>query len=282
MDRKDKIRIVIGIVLVLFLAIISWKVFLAPAKMDDLTVEEAQKIVLDRFQGEIKDTILENDVYNIFVEAETGAYTIQIAKNNGEILNIERTRIEKVAYNLSENVIRQIIREQVPGVIEAFEKVRKDKVDYYYATVITKNQKVKLTLSGATGEIIEQQEEQLNEAPEGQESAEGKGEAATNQETMNKAGDGETQQGTETKEPEKPPVKEPVKEPEKEPVRNITEKEAIQIALKMVSGEVDDVDFKVKNGQPYYFIEIETADDWEAEIQIHAISGKVINIEWDD
>lgn len=67
-----------------------------------------------------------------------------------------------------------------------------------------------------------------------------------------------------------------------EPAKNISSEEAIQIALDTVYGEVDDVDLEDENGQLYYFIEIETSDDLEAEIQIHAITGEVISIEWDD
>ncbi|CAM4147989.1 PepSY domain-containing protein [Lederbergia lenta] len=61
----------------------------------------------------------------------------------------------------------------------------------------------------------------------------------------------------------------------------ITEAEAVEIALDTVSGEVDDIDFEEEDGVYYYFIEIEQNDDREAEIQINAITGEVINIAWD-
>lgn len=61
----------------------------------------------------------------------------------------------------------------------------------------------------------------------------------------------------------------------------ITEDEAVKIALNTVSGEVDDIDFEKEDGVYYYFIEIEQDDDREAEIQINAITGEVINITWD-
>src|SRR5699024_2848866 len=74
----------------------------------------------------------------------------------------------------------------------------------------------------------------------------------------------------------------PAKPAKQEKQKNISEKEAIQIALNTVKGEVDDVDLERSNGQLYYFIEVETTEDTEAEIQIHAITGEVISIEWDD
>src|SRR5699024_1039972 len=82
----------------------------------------------------------------------------------------------------------------------------------------------------------------------------------------------------------KPPAEKKAesKPAKQEKPKNSSEKKAIQIALDTVKGEVDDVDLERSNGQLYYFIEVETAEDTEAEIQIHAITGEVISIEWDD
>lgn len=71
-------------------------------------------------------------------------------------------------------------------------------------------------------------------------------------------------------------------EPPAEAMKTISESEAVNIALSTVSGEVDDVDFETISGQPYYFVEIENAEDQEANIQIHAITGEVKSIQWDD
>lgn len=72
-------------------------------------------------------------------------------------------------------------------------------------------------------------------------------------------------------EPHKPPVEEPI----------ITEQQAIQIALGQLTGEVDSVDFEETAEGGYYLVEIETQDD-EATFQIHAVSGEVLSITWDD
>ncbi|OJH19589.1 PepSY domain-containing protein [Heyndrickxia sp. FSL K6-6286] len=66
------------------------------------------------------------------------------------------------------------------------------------------------------------------------------------------------------------------------PNKRLSEQEAIKIALKQVQGEVDDVDFDTIDSMPYYFVQIETADNYEAEIQIHAITGEVKSVTWDD
>lgn len=65
--------------------------------------------------------------------------------------------------------------------------------------------------------------------------------------------------------------------------RLLSEKEAINLALEEVNGEVDDVDFIESNGQtPYYLIEIETDDDREATIQIDAYKKQAITVTWED
>lgn len=61
----------------------------------------------------------------------------------------------------------------------------------------------------------------------------------------------------------------------------ITEQQAIQIALKQLKGEVDSIDFEETSEGGYYLVEIETQED-EATFQIHAVSGKVLSVTWDD
>lgn len=60
----------------------------------------------------------------------------------------------------------------------------------------------------------------------------------------------------------------------------ISKKQAIQIALKKLKGEVDSVDYEETEEGGYYLIEIETEDE-EAVFQIHAVSGKVMSVAWD-
>ncbi|MEH7392714.1 PepSY domain-containing protein [Bacillus sp. JJ1474] len=62
----------------------------------------------------------------------------------------------------------------------------------------------------------------------------------------------------------------------------ITEDEAIQIALKEVKGQINDVDLESDDNIHYYLIEIDTSYDREATVQIHGITGEVLSITWDD
>lgn len=61
----------------------------------------------------------------------------------------------------------------------------------------------------------------------------------------------------------------------------ISREQAIQIALGQLKGEVDHVSFEKTNDGGFYLIEIDGEEE-EAVFQIHAISGKILSVEWDD
>ncbi|VDG98337.1 Peptidase propeptide and YPEB domain [Lysinibacillus sphaericus] len=84
---------------------------------------------------------------------------------------------------------------------------------------------------------------------------------------------------------EKPQPKPPVNKPAPQKTVLLTEQQAIQIALRQLNGEVDDVDFVETSEGGYYLVEIEIDVDEgpdEATYQIHAISGKIMSVTWDD
>ncbi|WP_342508127.1 PepSY domain-containing protein [Sporosarcina sp. FSL K6-2383] len=66
----------------------------------------------------------------------------------------------------------------------------------------------------------------------------------------------------------------------------ISENQAIKIALGQLKGEVEDVEFVQTSDGGYYLVEIDSDQDDdhedEATIQIHAISGKILSVTWDD
>ncbi|MEK5040162.1 PepSY domain-containing protein [Sporosarcina sp. FSL K6-3457] len=63
----------------------------------------------------------------------------------------------------------------------------------------------------------------------------------------------------------------------------ISEKQAIKIALGQLKGEVEDIEFVQTSDGGYYLVEIDDDDqDDEATFQIHAISGKILSVTWDD
>ena len=60
----------------------------------------------------------------------------------------------------------------------------------------------------------------------------------------------------------------------------LSQQQAITIALKEVPGEIDSVEFEISADGGSYFIEIEQED--EVTVQVHAITGKILSIQYDD
>lgn len=61
----------------------------------------------------------------------------------------------------------------------------------------------------------------------------------------------------------------------------LTEQQAIELALKEVPGEIDSVDYVKTTDGGNYLIEVEQGNN-EILIQIHAITGKILSIQYDD
>ncbi|MGR9048755.1 PepSY domain-containing protein [Halobacillus faecis] len=62
----------------------------------------------------------------------------------------------------------------------------------------------------------------------------------------------------------------------------ITEEKAVAVALNEIEGDVDDVDFEAEGNPAFYLVEIERSGGVEATIQIHALTGEIMSITWDD
>ena len=64
-------------------------------------------------------------------------------------------------------------------------------------------------------------------------------------------------------------------------VKPLTEQQISTIARSQFSGEVDDIEFVDTNDGGYYNVDIENEED-EATLQIHALTGEVLTITYDD
>ncbi|KOR76197.1 PepSY domain-containing protein [Paenibacillus solani] len=66
------------------------------------------------------------------------------------------------------------------------------------------------------------------------------------------------------------------------PATMITKEYAIKLSLEKVPGKVEDVEYRESKSSRYYLVEIEREDGREATIQVHAITGKIMTVTWDD
>lgn len=273
------LRVVIATALILVIGTVAWQVFITPnSKQLAISKVEAQEIAGERYDGEIVRTEELSEQFIITIQSDLGEYEIKISRATGEVESVEQIKATEQPKQLSEQEVEEIVLKNAPGEIKEMSKSTEDKVEYYDAVVKDADEKTMIVkVHSETGEVVEKTEQKPAQTEKKQQNNSSNDKTVAKQEKK----DQKKAENQENKE-QKKEKKQDKKEPEKEKVKNISEAEAIQIALNRVAGEVDDVELESSNGQLYYFVEIETADDLEAEIQIHAISGKIVSIEWDD
>lgn len=76
-------------------------------------------------------------------------------------------------------------------------------------------------------------------------------------------------------------------EPETDPQpavkqERLTKAKVIEIAKKQASGTIDEVEFFQDNSGGYFIVEIENDDGDDVTLQIHAITGKILSVSFDD
>ena len=79
----------------------------------------------------------------------------------------------------------------------------------------------------------------------------------------------------------KEPIKEETTTKQPEAMKPLTEQQASEIALSKFSGEVDEIEFVDTVDGGYYNVDIDNGED-EATLQIHALTGEVLTITYDD
>src|SRR5699024_2194406 len=118
MKFKNILQIVIGAVLFIVLAFVSWKVFMDPISSEALTVEEAEKVAKERFNVDNEDSKLNKEKYEITLKLDKGIYQINVASDSGKMLDIKRIKKEKPKKELEKEEIKEIIEQKQIGEIE--------------------------------------------------------------------------------------------------------------------------------------------------------------------
>ncbi|CEG26556.1 peptidase propeptide and ypeb domain-containing protein [Bacillus sp. B-jedd] len=214
-------------------ALIGWFLFRPDSSAaEELSKEEAKKLVENRYGGSVSSMQEEKQIYYAKMEIQGHFYEVKVDGKTGKILAIEW--IEKLpedspSRSLSEEEIKKIILAKAPGELVSFEKATADGKPAYKGVVKDADQNTSTIIVNAeTGAVLSEDTKPAN------------------------------------------------------PPRRITEHEAASIAQKEVQGEVDDIDLETENGQTFYLVEIQTVDDREATVQVHAITGAVMSVLWDE
>ena len=76
-------------------------------------------------------------------------------------------------------------------------------------------------------------------------------------------------------------IEEQPKKDEPEAVKRLTKQQVIQIARSKFNGEVDEIEFVWTNDGGYYNVDMENEED-EVILQVHALTGEILTITYDD
>lgn len=200
------------------------------------------------YNGKVNDLLLQNDIYGATLTREGSVYAVRVDSETGNVLSmvLEKPSTEMAA--------------KKEGVPEKAEK-EKDEEESKDQSSVEKTEEVP---AQPAAEATKPQPETPKPAP-----------------VQPKPQPKPQQQQQQSQPQTKPPVSKPA--PQKTVL--LTEQQAIQIALRQLKGEVDDVDFVETSEGGYYLVEIEIdVEDGpdQATYQIHAISGKIMSVTWDD
>jgi uncharacterized membrane protein YkoI len=154
----------------------------------------------------------------------------------------------------------------------------KEGTDLYLITIVLETGTYEIEIDRESGDIGS-----MTRTKQGGASNEGTQKEPSTEQTENPSNPSQEEPTQSQENLESPPAADGNSKANPEAPKQLTEKEAIEIALKQLNGEVDDVELEGSNGQTYYMVEIEReGEEAEATIRINAISGEVMSVIWDD
>ena len=219
-------------------------------KAEALPEQEIRSQLETIYDGEVKELVLDGSIYRAIVTKIGAEYEVEVDASTGKVLALFQTKeSSKPDIVMGSGEGKDDAEEAEPPVEDSVDQTGK-------------------SASGVTDKV----DNKSSEKPQSNVTEKPKPD-------VNKA-------------PANPkPANQPAKQ-EKQPKRVlISEQQAMNIGLAQLPagkvGEVDDVDFVNSEAGGYYLvqIEIDTDDDDdmdEVTYQIHAISGKVMTVTWDD
>jgi uncharacterized membrane protein YkoI len=221
---------------IIIATVVIWQLTKTFTSAEPLSEKDAIGLVEKMYSGENTEVSREGDVYKIKFEIESGIYEIDVSRKTGDVTNL--TQISQEPREKTEAEVRDILAKEKAGEVKTIEKKNEQDKAYYYATVTKGETEATYKLETITGKIVDVVENK--------------------------------------QQPQTPPETTPnTQEPPTKTAQRISEQQAIEFALKVVNGVVDDVELEEEAGQLYYFIEIEDAGEEDFTVQVHAISGEV-------
>ncbi|MBS4208457.1 PepSY domain-containing protein [Bacillus sp. FJAT-50079] len=163
MDKINKRRATIAGLLFILLAIIVWQVWSFSTSAEPLSKEDAKRIAQEKYDGNVLEVNVVNDVYSVILKLDTGTYDLRIDRSSGDVMEIIRIMSEEGTHELSVNDIKEKISQKMNGKIEKLVK----NGDAYDAIVDNDGKKTSITVNSQTGEVLsikDQEQEDANQS----------------------------------------------------------------------------------------------------------------------
>jgi uncharacterized membrane protein YkoI len=157
MNKKYIIWMLAGM-LILVVVILAGRQWFQATMVSAITEEEAQQIVEEKYPGKLLKLEANEQQFIVDIKRDTGNYRILVDEKSGEILSVKRIEEQKPVEGmtpLSEDEIREIILQQVPGTILKMNPTKQGETIFYEAVVEENQQQQKITINGLSGEIME-------------------------------------------------------------------------------------------------------------------------------
>ncbi|SFF40467.1 Peptidase propeptide and YPEB domain-containing protein [Paenibacillus algorifonticola] len=236
--RQQRTRLVLGItiacVVIICIAGGLWWQSVADAR-PSITEEQASEQVLQQYVGKIVSATLNDNVYEVKLQAEKGMYDVAVDAKGRGIVSIK------------------LIDGELPAAGET-------------PPASSSNQPTDAPTATPAAEPTPDQSPVATPSPEQSSSPAANPSSKPSPKPSTKPSD-----GNEGKTPAASPVK-----------QGISPDEAKAIALKQVKGKVEDIELKSSDRSRYFLVEIDAPDDREATVQVHAVTGAIMSITWDE
>ncbi|MEZ0482447.1 PepSY domain-containing protein [Planococcus sp. SSTMD024] len=232
----------IGIVIIVFSAAALAFSLFPRTAADSVTLDEATQTIEQLYGGAIENATETEGFYQFEFKRDDGTYLAAINRADGRVESLELLEKMGPAKVLSEEQASDAASAAEPGEIKEIQYIESD--NRYEVEIHGETERKTLFISAETGEVMDVQTETLETPAE--------------------------------PEPDSVPT-------QQEPERIISQDGAIAIAKETLDGTVDEVEFVQTTDGGYYLVEMDDdASDREATIQIHAIRGETMTVEWDD
>ncbi|MBR7554584.1 PepSY domain-containing protein [Allobacillus sp. GCM10007491] len=271
-----------GSILTITFFLIAQQFLFGESSAEELSVGEVKERVEERFQAKVLSIEEKEEQFEVKIEESNGKYLVFVDSVEGQVLNIQPLSDEASEKSSTSDGDSIIQEGEDPPSDETNENnpenesgnMQENKGNQL--TLVEAEKKVKQSYKGeiTSSEFVDAEQPYIKLTID------------NDYETIQIHVDAKSGELSEQKRVSKEQSKQEDPAENESPQQTlITKKEAGQIALDKISGELEDIELKEVDGTAYYHVEVERKVDDEDEdyvIRINAITGKVISVSKDD